>query len=389
MGRLRCFLGSLLLSFLVAGSLSQAAIAEEIESSSEGILFTPEMAVEFAQDFVDSVNPSGDLTASGTTKLYEPSGQAIGYIVDYISDYGDPNGYIIFDNSDESLISEYCFDEGAINPYVAAVESSQTSSFRSLQEPIETKAVKTSSFVYAAVDPNDGSGVDMYGDEVLPQESASMLRSPISGSWDDVFLGNFGSALYTIVDAQTVPQFISFSETQIEQMTGKYACGVSAMLNAACHYMKSDFSYSQISSYYSDLWNRSGTSVYKVEGGISYGETYSSNYGPALKSFLASKGVNVIQAQQNGASFDFYKTTIQSGDVAIFSCGINLPNSDGVIGRSGHSMTVEGYATLSSNSTGAYFNALVVADGWTSNARCLNFGYGGYTDTHGTFFTES
>ena len=52
------------------------------------------------------------LSAANPIKLYESTGKAIGYIVNYYYN-STPYGYVIFDTTGSSLISEYSFGPNA------------------------------------------------------------------------------------------------------------------------------------------------------------------------------------------------------------------------------------------------------------------------------------
>ena len=59
---------------------------------------------------------------------------------------------------------------------------------------------------------------------------------------------------------------------------------------------------------------------------------------------------------------------------------------DQVIIRSGHSMAVQGYATIQSKSSGNQLHTLMVFDGWNEYVRYLNLDFGNWTDLRGTTF---
>ena len=54
--------------------------------------------------------------------------------------------------------------------------------------------------------------------------------------------------------------------------------------------------------------------------------------------------------------------------------------------RSGHSMAVQGYATIQSKSSGNQLHTLMVFDGWNEYVRYLNLDFGNWTDLRGTTF---
>ena len=56
--------------------------------------------------------------------------------------------------------------------------------------------------------------------------------------------------------------------------------------------------------------------------------------------------------------------------MAVVHCGI-INEDDNI--RSGHSMAVQGYATIQSKSSGNQLHTLMVFDGWNEYVRYLNF----------------
>lgn len=52
-----------------------------------------------------------------------------------------------------------------------------------------------------------------------------------------------------------------------------------------------------------------------------------------------------------------------------------MKRDDGTVGREGHSMTVQGYATIQKNSSGARGETVMVADGWFEAVSYISLGY--------------
>ena len=336
-----------------------------------------------AQDFSDSMVPNENLTASDYVSLYDESGQLIGYIVSYEDESGLPHGYVVFDNSHESLIAEFCFSSGAVSPFEHAKEEAGDG-VMSISGVSDSVAVKTAPFTYAAIDAN-GATYDMYGN-VGVVDLESFAAQPLSHPWDPVFIDGFSST-YTINAMNNAPdQVISFTESEVESLTGKYGCAVSALLCCAVHYVgPENFPWGNYASDYNYLWNASSTTVTSISGGISYGSTSHSNIGPALVQYCASEGVSVTQTSTASPTYSQFQSVINRGDMGIF-CG-GVADSSATDGRSGHAMAVEGWAKLSlSDQTSDYIYTLMVADGWYLDIRFINFYYTQYLDTYGIFF---
>ena len=372
-------------------ALSVPAFANESDSAdnSNKILFTEELAMKEAGSFCKSMEPDVALSATYPVKLYNTSNQAIGYIINYVNNNEDPHGYVIFDNTHESLIAEYSFENGSKSPYDTALARIPSNSPSTLSQS-KTKAVKTSSFVYAALDTQTGYAINSFGDDSTTELSTfDAYSTPSTSSWDDIFimaLGS-GSSEYTIVTQTNINQFISIDESWVERASGRYACSVSAMLNAAAYYLEESFNWGNIGTEYLTLWDLSDTFVdYVGSNGITYGLANSGKLGSSLQSYCAAKGVSLSYSESNSPSYSQFVNTIGRGDVAIFSCGI-IRSDLGK--RVGHSMTVEGCATLKRGTISDNIYTLLVSDGWYGNGRYLNFYYTAYTDTYGTFYARS
>lgn len=90
--------------------------------TSSTIILTDELVIQMAERFSMSINPERNLEAADPIKFYDELGQAIGYVVDYYENeiY---SGYVVFDSTQEGVISEYSFDSNSKNPYQAIIDS--------------------------------------------------------------------------------------------------------------------------------------------------------------------------------------------------------------------------------------------------------------------------
>lgn len=368
---------SLLAAALIAVSLllfTSSAFADE-SNSSQNVKLTSELAVEIAQDFADSASGQS-LTAHNPVKTYQEDGHALGYVVSYYDSYDNPNGYVVLDSSDDSLFSMWSFQSGV----ASFLEGEGLAECQGLGS--EYKVVKLSPFTYGFLVPGSNVILDVDGAPVVTSDCISLASSaPDSSGWEDIFIDGFSSK-YTMVSFEhSVDELICFPESEIESLTGTYACAVTAMLNCAPHYVSS-FNWGNYAADYSLLWQYSSTTTDYISNGIKYGSTSYYALAEAFSKYCNTKGVTVHYKKSLNPSWSFFKDAIDSGNVAIFSAGININGA-----RSGHSMAVEGYSILKPSSASAAENiyTLFVADGW-DQGRFVNFYYTKYTDTHGTSF---
>lgn len=353
----------LTLILFICSSISSVA------SDSTVIKVTDTLVLQMAERFADAFDLNSEIEAQNPIKFYDESGQAIGYIVNYYT-HGIPSGYVVFDITHESLISEYSFDARAKNPYESILDTSMSTQLLTMNEG-STRLCKTSPFTYEIINLNESGYV-------------SYANSDNTSTWNDVFLSiQDVYEDYTLVSTNHLPEFIAISEEYIEDEIGRYACVVSALYACAMYYGATD--YYDLEGDYFDLWQMTNTTTVEITNGITYGSTPFNRMGPGFVNFCASRGVTVRQVTRNSPSYSFFTSTIDSADMAVVGCGI-MVNEYGEVIRSGHGMAVEGYATLRGVNTGKTVRTLMVFDGWDEEVRYLNYDFEDWTDMTGTSF---
>lgn len=137
-----------------------------------------------AENFAKGAYTELSLSAANPIKLYESTGKAIGYIVNYYYN-STPYGYVIFDTTGSSLISEYSFDPNAKSPYDIIASSTQ-STYSLNNAPL----IKTAPFTYGLVDESNGTLTNNYGETESINPSTYSINSDGKdpSSWSDVFL---------------------------------------------------------------------------------------------------------------------------------------------------------------------------------------------------------
>lgn len=356
---------AILLTLSLILSVNMVSFANE--DNNEGkVKVTNELILQMAERFSEIANPDLNLTAKNPVKFYDTNDKAIGYIVSYYSGNKE-RGYIIFDTTQEALISEYSFDEAAKTPV-------ETVKARAKGISLNDRVYKTAPFTYGCKEDATNVILNNYGET----ENVPSTHSSNKPEWNDIFMEIKDIyENYTPISIKTIPEFISFDEfEEIEAKTGCYACTVTALY--ACAYYYGAASYSNMKADYLKLWDLSKTEVDHVSGDITYGATYAEHGGPALRSFCSSKGKTVEYRHINSPNYSFFTKCIDRGDIAIYSAGLNTSS-----GRAGHSLTVEGYASYLKNSSGKRVNTVLVYDGWNTYVRYLNIDYN-FMDSTGT-----
>lgn len=359
------------------------AFASEPEIPEGYEVFTEDMARTAAEDFSEAVNPEGRLIAGDPVKFYDLDGNAIGYTVNYFKD-GTPAGYVVFDNGDASLISQYSFNSESMSPTDAAAKSANNEpSLFSNSPENQIKNYKIGPFSYAMVDESTGEGITSYGEEITVNEVATLSSTPDSGSWQNPNIWiPYGSnpGNYTLGEGRNIGSAISFPEQDIEDITNTYACVISALLPAVFYYGAP----ADIKTAYDKLWSLSGTKVDHYKDGVTYGITEYAKAGPALKTYMSSyHGINVNYQFVQSPNYQFFKSMINNGNIGLFGANILVNGS-----YPGHGVSVQGYQTMLDKSKNVLMETLVVSDGWWPGWANINLNYAGYTSTCGISFSR-
>lgn len=102
---------------LIVGVVLLCALTSPVTCRAESLtLLTPDLARQMAEEFACDVDGGVSRHACDPIKIYGDNGRAIGYSIDFRKDDGEAAGYVIFDNSQEDLISEYSLSDGAASP---------------------------------------------------------------------------------------------------------------------------------------------------------------------------------------------------------------------------------------------------------------------------------
>lgn len=341
------------------------------------IILTDSLACEMAQGFADTMYAGEALTAQNPVVLSNDEGQAIGYIVSFF-DADGPHGYIVFDNTQSSLISEYVIDDGVLNPFVNY--NDLTRSVPMALSDDECVVVKTAPYTYAVASLSTDETVDNYGNDVLsemvaPALAKKMKRSPDGGSWNDVFV-DYNSSQYTLQENKWITPFIGRSETQIRNATGGYyACAVTALIDCAEFY-DPNFASTSIADHFWGISNATETSYDGFNGG-----TTPTKEGPGFVNYMASRGITVSTIYRQRPSYGDFKSHLDGWNMCLFGGQIIYPNNR----RVGHAMSVQGYMVFKPNGINESIYTLGVHDGWNTYARNLNYWYSTYDYFEGVY----
>lgn len=378
----RRMLFALLFGIVLSISIGLPAYANETDGK---IRVDEKTALEMGERFFSGIAPDVQIEPEEAIPFYSENGAPSGFIV-HVSSLGKPFGYVVFDSKAEFGIAEFSFgEESAASPYASITES-----FPSSRTVNEKRLYKIDQFTYCLLDAETGEGFTNNGNTANAVEMGiadSSMVSPLSSKpteWSDVFMETADVYRdYDIRSVNSVSGYSNYSELQIEAGTKHYACAVSAMLTVCSFYVTTD-GLSGLQNDYMELWERSNTSINRVESnGITYGGTSTSNIGPAVLGFCSARSNPITASGEYNANWTLFKNCIDSGNMAIFSAV--LSGADGT----GHAMATPGYIKLTDkNDAFSVVNALMVCDGWNVGVRFMTYDLSLYENPHGWFFSS-
>lgn len=360
------------------------------EEAEEYIRFSPEVALDFANNFASSTRPELTLSASEPVQVLQEDGTLRGYAMDYHC--GDtPYGYIVLDTECDGLVSQYTISEGTQGFYEQALEHSLAISPNASalsDKSTSPLLIITSPLSYGVIDQSTGEAfingetIQMGVEACAADDSESV---PQHRWWDIMIKVSDARSSWTVSNTGFGLQLYLVSESAAMAATERYACAVQA-LYSICASIPADSSYqttlipnplSNWDDYY-NLWAYTETTVEKVrDDGVILGTTQDAKIGEGFVSFCQSKGNSASFSFSRTPSYASFVSQVRSGQPSIYTVTINTAS-----GEEGHSMAIEGYATLSNGSS--TMRCLQGFNGW-EDIVYINYDFGDYVSKRGTF----
>ncbi|WP_140396504.1 hypothetical protein [Gordonibacter sp. An230] len=374
-GKMKRKLTAVVVAFTLVfgGMVPFTAYADESNTPTETVVFTEEVALTAADNFASSFYPEENLEVSSAVTFCNSNGDK-GYIVNFLKDE-NPYGYVILDPSLEDLVAEYSIGDNAKSPYDVIVEDSGNINARSLEDP---SMVQISPLEYGIVDrasdriyTNSGVETDLDG---IMGDGSSRAKDP--STWQDATIPiSILYRDYTITASGNLPQWASTTQDRVIELTGRYACTVTAYFAIAGYYGLVDLW--NDGQAYLDIWNYTGTyqDPYNPDTSILWGATNVDDGAVGFVNYLASRGKHVTQRTTSGKpTFEEYVTSVNNQDASVMHGW--LWNQDGTM--TGHTMFVEGYIRALSKTDWNSLRILQVFDGWYSGVRYINYDFASY-----------
>lgn len=178
-------------------------------------------------------------------------------------------------------------------------------------------------------------------------------------------------------------------EQDVTSVTGKYACGVQALLQISYMEGLSSYSDKDVKATYSKLWNyckiteTSESKKNKDKNKVIYGSGYTADYSKGFVQFAQEKGFKGTQNNgvQNNPSVAWIKDKLKYNRPIIMGYGINVNGT-----RSGHAISILGYMSAKKVSSGNTYNYLMVYNSWDSEVSYINYTTVDFMDCNATYF---
>lgn len=321
---------------------------------------------------------SVEVKAGDPIKLYSTDGQAVGYAVDAFSG-GTPHGYVVYDFTRNWCVTEFSVAAGArFLPYAVSRQGVLSDETRIVADALS----------YGAVDSETGEGCDLRSGERLclhglsrkwNRENATGERSSDPTSFKQVFTDHATPYKqgYQISSSNALSGYINPTSDEVEFLTHRYACVVSALYTTCSCYVSMG-GVSELKDAYYELWDLSNTKVTSTSDGVLYGGTRFSDAGAAVTTFCKNRGRVVTTLHRVWPEWSQFKTSVDSRNGSIF--GANLKSNG-----SGHGMAVVGYFVLVNKNTNQWLETLMVCDGWDVIPRVLPYDTSPYSSYEGVF----
>lgn len=311
-------------------------------------------ALCFAENFTEKRDV---ISIKSTNVLLNNKNEICGYVVSFKSEKDD-YGYIAIDFTKENPFSMFAIDEGQKDLKTEIADNKK----------IDTKKLEDEIYYFGGlifgvvVDDNiytsDGQIIKK------PQERITYARTSYNGA-SSIFSSSYSGVKTGGCKTNKYCYYKSaLSQSYIESVTGRYACAVLALTEVA--YQEDILHHDAVANTFINLWSRTGTTVYKTENGIQYGETDISLIEPAMVQYAESKGKTVTTYVNSDVTYSLFAYMANRNWSGVMSYGINLTNGS----VSNHCINVVGYVLTRVGSTS--YNYIIVADGWHTGLKYIN-----------------
>lgn len=380
----RCL--SLILALILCFSLPFSVYASEYENTTvknKIELQNRVNASKYAESFVKTIYDDNIYEAGKVITIYDETDLISGYCVDIISNKTNYGYVIIKFTNNKAVVSEFCIEPNAINPYDFLVEKHKIfdddiKCYSFSPNDYQIINIEKSLIYDTELDVRKKIDIKEYKKSISFQKSNyyanSVERDTNYASLDGwTVISDSYSGSVKSNDTITNAYYLTYTtQRDIENLDGPFACSVVALCNLMRYYRMMGFYKitGDLAELYTILWIYAGTS--------DDGFTKDGNEVIAAKKYLQNLGYKCTTNSFLLDTYSNFKNAIDSDKPCILTYGAKFGNTNG-----GHAVLVMGYVETTS------YKYLQVADGWNSYLRYLNFNGYNYTRLNGWSVTAS
>ena len=363
------------------------------------------LIVAATMDWVEIIEPEKNLCVGDIIEVNVDGSDEIRYMAS-LFDKSTPYGYVVVGFRDnEVVVMEANVNKGQEGMYTELVEDViEDTKIKRKDLDVEKKVVELAPMQYA-VEYKDKKGkkkvLDNFG-EVMDAEELT-YESTVYDSYNSIFIwgDEWTKDKYKVIDRLILKKYNYNprlrSETEVETVTRKYACGVQALLQIAYMDRLTTYNDDDVKETYNTLWKYTNTR-----------ETQESKKNTSCNKIVLGKG-NIIDAADGYVKFakekgykktevkgierdpsvEWIKDKLKYNRTILMGYGIKINKKEGeniIEERSGHFISILGYVRAQKVSSGNTWNYLMVYDGWNTSVSYINYTCVDFMDCEATYF---
>lgn len=347
-------------------------------------------ASKYALSFAEAICGETNFDSSEVVSFLGEDDGLAGFCVD-LKKNGAPNGYVVIKfSNNEPVVSEFCFEVGAENPYKEIVNHYDIADTSNIFYSIGSNEY----YVYAE-EKNAFFGLN--NEKISTTEFEEMKSEVSEYKTSSSLLETSSIQNINNIEKQITYSSVGNSDVISDSFTGsvkeqvrisgagtiyyedddvynnglKYACGVVAVCNMMKFLRTKGFTKisSNFPTLYNKLWEETGTITLNDENGIHGTTEFGGAWGGAV-TYLEELGYMASYDSYSLTLYSDFKRDLKNG----YPCMLSYATQNIF---KGHMVFVTGFTETSS------YQYLCVVDGWNKYARFLNFNGFSYVRKNG------
>lgn len=370
----------ILACIVLLGSVTTAR-AENYKSTTLGLT---EKMREIALDWANVFEPESDYRVGEVIPVYNANEVVASYYVSYLLD-GEKHGYIVLTIQDEEIeVLEFSFDEkmdiyASLSNVIPEEEKLNTGKRLYSLTPFEYNVKDKNGYMYGRdkvkkTEESWKNAAKSYQEIIKKTDkenrftaknslfTSSMIADAGDPMWDNADLSG-----YTVVERDSIPGCVGYSDTAIETLTQRYACAVVALTEIAAQ--EGILLNNSIENTFNSIWSLTETEVVRTSNGVDYGATDLYLQRSGMISYCNARGKNCASTVAWSPSYALMREQIRTNISGTLNYWYN-DVVDGETVEAGHTVSVVGYCAARNGSTTKYF--VIVYDGWNAAWRYFN-----------------